>query len=394
MAQVTTTQEGNNPMSHTTHPHMATPQTVSRRNIFGLAAGAAAAVAALLPKRAAAQEKITLKFQSGFPPKEPFHLIAVDWTKKVEEMSGGRLKIDLLPGGAVVPPFQVLDAIHTGTLDGGVGVPAYWFGKQVAFSLFGTGPSWGLDAEQMLGWIHYGGGQQLYDELVQQELKLDVQSYFLGPMPTQPLGWFKKGEIQKPDDLKGIKYRTVGLSADLFKQLGASVVILPGSEIVPALDRGVIDGAEWNNTSSDMTLGMHDVSKTYMVQSHHQSNEYLEILFSKKRLATLPNDLRALVRYAIMAESADMTWKFQDWNSRDLEELKTKHKVKVVKTPKEVLDAQLKAWDALLAEKAKDNPFFTKVMESQKAWAKRVAIWRQEIMVDQAPAYAHFFAKG
>jgi TRAP-type mannitol/chloroaromatic compound transport system substrate-binding protein len=371
----------------------AATQSVSRRGLLRVAAGAVAVGAAMRPRRASAQEKFTLKFQSGFPPKEPFHLIGADWAKKVDEMSGGRLKIDLLPGGAVVPPFQVLDAIHTGTLDGGVGVPAYWFGKQVAFSLFGTGPSWGLDAEQMLGWIYHGGGQQLYDELVQKELKLEVQSFFLAPMPTQPLGWFKKGEIQKSEDLKGIKYRTVGLSADLFKQLGASVVILPGAEIVPALDRGVIDGAEWNNTSSDMTLGLQDVCKTYMVQSHHQSNEYLEILFNKKKLEALPADLKAIVRYSIMAESADMSWKFQDWNSRDLEELKSKHKVKVVKTPQAVLDAQLKAWDALIVEKSKDNPFFTKVMESQKAWAKRVAVWRQEIMVDQSPAYEHFFKK-
>ncbi|MBM3223222.1 MAG: TRAP transporter substrate-binding protein [Candidatus Tectomicrobia bacterium] len=375
-------------------PPVPATKSVSRRGLIRAAAGAAAVGVAMRPQRAIAQEKVSLKFQSGFPPKEPFHLIAVDWAKKIDEISGGRLKIELLPGGAVVPPFQVLDAIHTGTLDGGVGVPAYWFGKQVAFSLFGTGPSWGLDAEQMLGWIYYGGGQQLYDELVQKELKLDVQSFFLGPMPTQPLGWFKKGEIQKPEDLKGLKYRTVGLSADLFKQMGASVVILPGAEIVPALDRGVIDGAEWNNTSSDKTLGLQDVSKTYMVQSHHQSNEYLEILFNKKKLDTLPKDLQAIVRYAIMAESADMTWKFQDWNSRDLEELKSKYNVKVVKTPKAVLDAQLKAWDALLAEKAKDNPFFTKIMESQKAWAKRVGTWRQEIMVDQASAYEHFFKKG
>ena len=381
-------------MAPTTHATIPTTHPVSRRGLLGVAAGAAAAVAALWPRRAAAQDKITLKFQSGFPPKEPIHLIAADWTKKVEEMSGGRVKIELLPGGAVVPPFQILDAIHAGSLDGGVGVPAYWFGKQVAFSLFGTGPSWGLDAEQMLGWIHYGGGQQLYDELVQKELKLEAQSYFLGPLPTQPLGWFKKGEIQKPDDLKGIKYRTVGLSADLFKHMGASVVILPGSEIVPALDRGVIDGAEWNNPSSDMILGLQDVSKIYMVQSHHQSHEYMEILFNKKKLEGLSAEVKALLRYSIMAQSADMTWKFQDWNSRDLAELKTKHNVKVVKTPKEVLDAQLKAWDGLLVEKAKDNPFFTKVMESQKTWAKRVGIWHQEIVVDPAPAYAHFFKQG
>lgn len=372
-------------------PKTSPAHTVSRRGLLRVAAGAAALGAAATARRARAQDKITLKFQSGFPPKEPIHLIAADWTKKVEAMSGGRLKIDLLPGGAVVPPFQLLDAVHSGTLDGGVGVPAYWFGKQVTFSLFGTGPSWGLDAAQMLGWIYYGGGQQLYDELLQKELKLDVQSFFLAPIPTQPLGWFKKGAIQTPEDFKGIKYRTVGLSADLFKQLGASVVILPGSEIVPALDRGVIDGAEWNNASSDMVLGMHDVSKTYMVQSHHQSNEYLEILCNKKKLEALPADLKAIVRYSIMAESADMSWKFQDWNSRDLEELKTKHKVKVVKTPKAVLDAQLKAWDGLIADKAKDNPLFVKVMESQKAWAKRVGLWSQEITVDPIPAYEHFF---
>ena len=142
-----------------------------------------------------------------------------------------RLKIDILPSGAVVPAFQLIEAVHQGTLDGGHGVPAYWFGKQVAASLFGTGPSFGLDAEGLLGWIYYGGGQELYNELIQTVLQLDVVSFFHGPMPTQPLGWFKT-PVQKPDDLKWVKFRTVGLSADLFKQLGASVVILPGGEIV------------------------------------------------------------------------------------------------------------------------------------------------------------------
>lgn len=381
-------------MSHVSKTITTAAKSVSRRGLLQAAAGAVAAGAAVRPTRASAQaQEIKFKFQSGFPVTEPFHKIGQAFVQKVEEMSGGRLKIDLLPGGAVVGPFQLLDAVHTGTLDGGVGVPAYWFGKQKAFSLFGTGPSFGLDAQAMLGWIHYGGGQQLYDELLHNELKLDVQSYFLGPMPTQPLGWFKKGEIKSPNDLKGVKYRTVGMSADLFKAMGASVVILPGGEIIPALDRGVIDGAEWNNTSSDKILGFADVSKTYMVQSHHQSNEYLELLFNKKKLDGLPKDLQAIVRYAVMAESADMLWKFQDWNSRDLEELKTKNKVKVVKTPKSVLDAQLKAWDGLLAENIKANPFFAKVIESQKAWAQRVALWQQEIYVDQNPAFAHFMKK-
>lgn len=368
------------------------PKGVSRRRWLGTAAGAMVAGLGIMSRpRAAAQQPISLKMQSGFSPKEPFHEISADVAKKAEEMSGGRLRIDMLPGGAVVGPFQLIEAVHSGTLDGGVGVPAYWFGKQVAFSLFGTGPSFGLDAEGMLGWMHYGGGQQLYDELVQKELKLDVQSFFFGPMPTQPLGWFKKGEIKNPADLKGIKFRTVGLSADLFKVLGASVVILPGAEIVPALDRGVIDGAEFNNPSSDRMLGFQDVSKTFMVQSHHQPVEYLELLVNKKKLESLPKDLRAILKYASMAASADMTWKFMDWNSRDLEELKTKHKVRVVRTPKAVLDAQLKAWDMILEEKSKGNPFFVKVLESQKRWAARVSVLRQEITVDPAPAYAHYF---
>jgi TRAP-type mannitol/chloroaromatic compound transport system substrate-binding protein len=363
----------------------------SGRRSFLTGAAVAAAAAAAAPAVVQAQQSVSWKFQSGFPVTEPFHKIGQSFAKKAEEMSGGRLKIDLLPGGAVVGPFQLLDAIHAGTLDGGVGVPAYWFGKQKAFSLFGTGPSLGMDAQGMLGWVHHGGGQALYDELLQKELKLNVQSYFLAPMPTQPLGWFKKGEIKSPADLRGIKYRTVGMSADLFKQLGASVVILPGGDIIPALDRGVIDGAEWNNTSSDKILGFADVSKTYMVQSHHQDNEYLEILFNKQKLDALPADLRAIVRYAVMAESADMTWKFMDWNSADLEEMKTKSKVRTVKTPRSVLEAQLKAWDTLIAENSKANPFFAKVLESQKQWARRVGTWRSEVMVDPNPAFAHFF---
>ena len=328
--------------------------------------------------------------QSGFGAKDIFHDEAVDWSKKAEEMAGGRLRIDMLPGGAIVPIFQIIDGVHTGTLDGAVAVPAYWFGKQPAFSLWGTGPSFGLDADGLLGWIWHGGGQQLYDELVQGIMKLDVQSYFFGPMPTQPFGWFKK-EIKKPEDLKGLKYRTVGLSADLFKQMGASVVILPGPEIIPALDRGVIDAAEFNNPTSDKMLGFHDVSKLMMAQSYHQPVECLELLLNKKKLDSLPKDIQSILRIAAMAESADMTWKFMDRNSADLVELKTKHKVRVVKTPKAILDAQLRAWDAILEEKSKGNPFFVKVLESQRAWAARVVPLRQEIMVDNEPAYAHYF---
>lgn len=367
---------------------------VSRRRWLGAAAAGAIAAGVRLTAAgnasAQAPTLTTLKMQSTWPTKDIFHEVFVDWGKKVEEMAGGRLKIDILPAGAVVPAFQLIEAVHQSTLDGGHGVPAYWFGKNVAASLFGTGPSFGLDAEGLLGWIHHGGGQELYNELIQNIMKLDVQSFFHGPMPTQPLGWFKS-QIGKPEDLKGQKFRTVGLSADLFKQMGASVVILPGGEIIPALDRGVIDSAEFNNPSSDRLLGFPDVRKIMMAQSYHQPVEFLELLINKKKYDSLPKDLQAIIKYATMAESADFTWKFMDRNSIDLEEMKTKQKVQVFKTPKSVLDAQLKAWDAVVDEKSKSNPFFGKVLESQKKWAARVVPLRQEIMVDNEPAYQHYF---
>jgi TRAP-type mannitol/chloroaromatic compound transport system substrate-binding protein len=366
---------------------------VSRRKALkAFAVGGAALVGLGRVKPVAAQQTITLKMQSTWPTKDIFHDIFVAWGKKVEEMAGGRLKIDILPSGAVVPAFSLMDAIHSGTLDGGHGVAAYWFGKNVSTSLFGTGPAFGFDAEVLLGWIYHGGGQELYNELIQQMLKLDVVSFFHGPMPTQPLGWFKT-PITNPGQFKGMKYRTVGLSADLFKAMGASVVILPGGEIVAALDRNLIDAAEFNNTTSDRMLGFPDVRKVMMAQSYHQPMECLELLISKKKYESLPKELQAIIKYAAMAESADFTWKMMDRNSTDLIEMKAKQGVKVVKTSKSVLEAQLNAWDKVIEDKSKDNPFFVKVLDSQKRWAGRVVPWRNEIMVDEELAYNHFFNK-
>jgi len=350
-----------------------------------------AAAAAPVAKAPAAQgQTIQLKFQSTFGNTDIFHQIGADWIKKMEEMSGGRIKVDLLPNGAVVPFTQVIDAVHQGLLDGGIAVPVYWFGKSKAVSLFGTGPSFGMDAEMLLSYMYYGGGNQRYAQLIQETLKLDVVSFFGPPMPTQPLGWFKK-PIQSADDLKGLKFRTVGLSADLFTVMGCAVTILAGPDVVPALERGVIDGAEFNNPSSDKLMGIADVAKFLMVQSHHQPVESLEFLINKKKLESMPSDLQAIVRYAAMAESSDATWKyFLDQNSKDLLELKSRG-VTVTRTPQPVLQAQLDAWDTIIDRESKADPFFAMVIEEQKAWAQRVVPLRGEIMVDNQTAYRHFF---
>ncbi len=366
--------------------------TPSRRKFLkggALAAGTAVAGTVAMPNVSRAQT-VKFKFQSTWPTKDIFHEYAADYVKKVNDMAGGRLELELLAAGAVVPAFQLLDAVNTGVLDGGHGVSAYWFGKNKAFSLFGTGPALGMDANQVLGWMKYGGGQALYDELVTQILKLNVKGYQYGPMGTQPLGWFKK-EVTGPDDLKNIKYRTVGLSADMFKGLGTNVTILPGGEIVPAIDKGLIDGAEFNNPSSDKLLGFTDVAKFYMVQSFHQPNECFEILFNKGKYDGLPKELQSLISHAVEAASADMSWKAMDRYSKDLEAIKAAG-VKVVKTPESVLKAQLASWDKVVETQSAD-PFFKKVVESQKAWAKRVVGFSQEYTVNPNIAFAHIFGK-
>ena len=362
-------------------------QTTSRRKFIAGAAVAGAGLAAPHVANAQAQT-VKLKFQSTWPNKDIFHEFAADYVKRVNDMSGGRLELELLPAGAVVPAFQMLDAVNAGILDAGHGVAAYWYGKNKAISLFGTAPAFGWNANQLLGWVRYGGGQQLYDELYRDILKVNVVGLLYGPMPTQPLGWFRK-EIKGAEDLKNLKFRTVGLAADLYKELGIAVTILPGGEIVPAMDRGLIDGAEFNNPSSDRVLGFGDVSKLYYVQSFHQALESFEILFNKGKFEAMPKDLQAILRAASDASSADMSWKAMDRYSKDLEALKAAG-VKVTKTPESILQAQLQAWDKVLTALSAD-PFFKKVVDSQKAWAKRVVALAEEMEAPSRVAYDHFF---
>ena len=372
--------------------HAVPTKSIPRRRKFLAGAALGTGVAAGFPMVARAQQPITLRWQSTWPAKDIFHEYALDYAKKVNEMSGGRLRIDVLPAGAVVRAFDLIDAVAKGTLDGGHGVSAYWYGKNSAFSLFGTGPAVGMDANNFLAWMAYGGGQALYDELVHNVLNLDVVGFVYGPMPTQPLGWFKK-PVQNAAQLKGLKYRTVGLSIDVFKAMGASVNALPGGEIVPAMDRGLLDAAEFNNASSDRLLGFPDVSKTCMLQSYHQPAEAFEILFNRKRYDALPADMKSILKIAAEAASADMSWKAIHRYSQDYIEMREKQGVRFFKTPDDILRAQMRAWSTVVDEKRKENPFFAKVLDSQMAWARRTVTWSMDTLVDPRIAYNHWFGQ-
>ena len=370
----------------------STDTQVSRRKFLGAAAATATGAAALgFPMISKAAAPVSLRFQSTWPAKDIFHEYAVDFSKKVNEMSSGDLKIEVLPAGAVVKAFDLLDAVSKGTLDGGHGVVAYWYGKNSAVALWGSGPAFGMDANMVLAWHYYGGGKELLDE-VYKSMNMDVVSMLYGPMPTQPLGWFKK-PITKAEDLKGLKYRTVGLAVDMFKDMGAAVNPLPGGEIVPALDRGLLDAAEFNNASSDNLLGFPDVSKICMLQSFHQPSEQFEILFNKKKYDALPGEMKAIIKYAVEASSADMSWKAIDRYSKDYIDMSSKKGVKFYKTPDAILKSQLASWDKITTAKMAENPAFKKVMDSMRAFAGRAARWQNDTNVDYKIAYNHYFGK-
>jgi TRAP-type mannitol/chloroaromatic compound transport system substrate-binding protein len=365
---------------------------VSRRNVLKAAMAAGGAAVLGFPMIAKGQTgPISMRWQSTWPQKDIFHEYALDYAKKVNDMTGGDLKIEVLPAGAVVPAFQLLDAVSKGTLDGGHGVLVYHYGKQTALALFGSSPAYGMDANTLLAWYKYGGGKDLLNKIY-ASIGANVVSFPYGPMPTQPLGWYKK-PITKPDDFKGLKFRTVGISIDLFTGMGAAVNALPGGEIVPAMDRGLIEAAEFNNATSDRVLGFPDVSKICMLQSYHQNAEQFEIMFNKTKFDALPAKMKALIEYAVEAASADMSWKAIDRYSKDYVEMQTKDKVRFYRTPDSVLQKQLDIFDEVEKKKSAENPLFKEIAESQRKFAERAVKWYLDTQLSGRMAYNHYFTK-
>jgi TRAP-type mannitol/chloroaromatic compound transport system substrate-binding protein len=364
-------------------------KTSRRKFLSGAAVAGAAMVAA--PSVVKAQGPVNMRWQSTWPSKDIFHEFALDFAKKINDMTGGDLKIEVLPAGAVVPAFGLLDAVSQGTLDGGHGVLVYHYGKQTALALWGSGPGFAMDANMLLAWHKYGGGKELLAKLY-DSIGANVVSFPYGPMPTQPLGWFKN-PIAKVEDINGLKFRTVGISIDVFTGLGAAVNALPGGEIVSALDRGLLDAAEFNNASSDRVLGFPDVSKICMLQSYHQNAEQFEILFNKTKYDALPDQMKAIIGNATEAASQDMHWKAIDRYSKDYREMQTADKVKFYKTPDVILKKQLEVYDEVAKKKAGENPLFKEILVSQIAFAERATRWEQDTVVNRRMAFDHYFGE-
>jgi len=349
---------------------------------------------ALVSAGPAAAKEFQWKMQSTWPAGD-FHnvdpQIVVDY---IHSMSGGRIKIDFMSAGTVVAPFEVLDAVHRGILDVGHAWPGYWVGKHPACGLFSSasGGPFGLSSEDFLAWMYEGGGLDLYNELLQKELKLNVVAFPTFGETPEPQGWFNK-PITSWEDFKGLKFRAAGMTAEVFKEAGATVVTLPGGEIVPALEKGVIDAAEYSDPSSDKAVGLHDVRKFYHLPGIHQPTGIMELVINKKKWEELPDDLKEIVRVACEAATMRFTFKMLVQNAKDLDDLTTNHGVTVVRTPSDVLIEVMKAADKVLARYAKENAFFGKVLESQREFAKRVVPYRQAGHPDYDLAANYYYKK-
>lgn len=368
---------------------LAKEPATRRKFLKGSAVAAAATAGGVITAPGIARAApVTLKMQAAWGG-GIFLENAKSYVDRVNAMAGDALKIDLLPVDSVVKTSQMQDAVHRGVLDAAHYVPAYWYSKSPVASLFGTGPCYGWSSQEVLGWVYYGGGQELFDELM-GSLGLNLVSFFNSPMPAQPMGWFKE-EIKDASQMKGLKYRTVGLAADVLLEMGMSVVQLPGGEIQPAMKSGLIDAAEFNNPTSDRDFGMQDVSKHYHLASFHQSQEFFEVTFNKKKYDRLPAELQAILKYASEAENSNFYWHNTKRYAGDLTTLRDEQGVNVYRTPDSVMQEQLKAWDIVVERMSGGDEFFAKVIESQRIYAEEVMGYLNLNQPDYKLAYDHHF---
>jgi TRAP-type mannitol/chloroaromatic compound transport system substrate-binding protein len=327
-----------------------------------------------LPTPAGGQEPArSLKMQSSWPGSlivhENFRMIA----DRVDKLTGGQLKIETLTAGQVVPPFEVLDATHKKVIDGHHSATYYWVGKNTAAGLFTAAPGgpFGMDHIDYLGWLYEGGGIDLWNDLYQNTLKLNVTAFPAFPVSPQALGWFKK-PLKSVADFKGMKCRQTGLNADLYKRLGQTVVNLPGGEIVPAAQRGVIDCAEWVGGVEDLRLGLPQVFKYHYTPGMHENNSIGEFVVNLDVWKSLTPQQQEAIRSAVKDAFLTFSMKWQRQNADAMEEMVKKHGVVILRTPPEILTATLKAWDEIAKEESEKNPVFKKVYDSQREYAAKV----------------------
>jgi TRAP-type mannitol/chloroaromatic compound transport system substrate-binding protein len=345
------------------------------RYLRNQAAAAAAALAVLgLPSAGEAQQATrSLKMQSTWPASLTLQDNFRYFAERVDKLTGGALKIETLAAGQIVPPFEVLDATHKKVIDGAHAISYYWVGKNKAATLFSSTPAGivGMDHMDFLGWIYEGGGLDLWWEFYQKELKLNVIAFPILPASPQALGWFSR-PIQTLEDFKGMKCRQTGIVSEIYQRMGQSTVNMPGGEIVPSAQRGVIDCAEWVGGIEDLRLGLPQVWKYHYTPGMHESSSVGELMINSEVWASFTPQQQEVIRSAVTETYLRWWVKWQRQNADAIEEMQTKHGTQILRTPPDILIAFFKTWDEIAKEESAKNPFFKKVYESQKAWAAKV----------------------
>ncbi len=349
-------------------------RTAVRKTIAFTAVAAALGFAAQAVAQApAATGPRTLKMQSTWPASSTLQDNFKLFAERVDKLTGGQLKVDALAAGQVVPPFEVLDATHKKVLDGAHAVSYYWIGKHRATTLFASTPAgpFGMDHMDFLGWMYEGGGLDMYWEMYQKEMKLNVIAFPILPSSPQAFGWFKR-PIKNLADLKGLKCRQTGIVNEIFTRMGMTTVNMPGGEIVPSAQRGVIDCAEWVGGLEDLRLGLPQVWKYHYVPGMHEPSVIGELLMNADVFKSLPAQQQEAIRSATTETLVRWWVKWQKQNADAMEEMRTKYGTQILRTPPDILIAFLKAWDEMAKEEAAKNPFFKKVWDSQREWASKV----------------------
>jgi TRAP-type mannitol/chloroaromatic compound transport system substrate-binding protein len=345
-----------------------------RKLVRSLAAVAVAGALAVASGPALSQAKITLKGQSSHPASANLHLLFKLWGESVEKMSGGRVKMETLPAGAVVPAFEVFDAASRGVLDVGAATLGYILGKSLAGIPLSHGPLFGMDGIDYYGWYQDGGGTKLLEEYYRDIVKLNLVAF---PIPTdypQGLGWFKK-PIKSLSDLKGIKYRIFGIGAETYGRLGVSVVTLPGGEIVPAMERGVIEGSEWINCAEDKKLGLHNVAKYYYTPGMHEPVTGGQLMVNGNVWKKLGPDVQEMMKVASTYAMTQRNLILARETAEACQEL-IKGGTQMLRTPDDILINFLTEWEKIQSEYAKKDPFYNKVITSQKKYAELIVPFR------------------
>ena len=346
------------------------------RTAFGKAFALTAVAAALgVAAQAGAQQPAVknLKMQSTWPASLTLQDNFKFFAERVEKLTSGQLKIEALAAGQIVPAFEVLDATHKKVIDGAHAIAYYWVGKNKAATLFSSTPAGiaGMDHMDYLGWMYEGGGLDLWWDFYQKELKLNVLAFPMLPASPQALGWFKR-PIKNLADFKGMKCRQTGIVAEIYQRMGMQTVNMPGGEIVPSAQRGVIDCAEWVGGIEDLRLGLPQVWKYHYTPGMHESSSVGELMINTDVWKGLAPQQQEAIRSATVETYVRWWIKWQKQNADAIEEMRTKHGTQILRTPPEILIAFFKAWDEIAKEESAKNPFFKKVLDSQRDYASKV----------------------